>query len=99
MAFGIKRHELVEWKQRVKQGEIAFLTHFWLDARFPHSKTVTKVGCCDIDKLVNWGKQYGLQKEWIHDRDEFPHFDLLGERQKEILRREKQYNQIERFHL
>ena len=27
MAFGIRRHELAAWKEKVKRGEIAFLTH------------------------------------------------------------------------
>ncbi|MBM7656061.1 hypothetical protein JOC76_005598 [Neobacillus cucumis] len=63
MAFGIKRHELREWKQKIDQGDIAFLTHYWLDDRFPDCKTVTKVGCQDIEKLAEWGKKYGLKKE------------------------------------
>ncbi|WP_160723462.1 hypothetical protein [Bacillus sp. USDA818B3_A] len=89
MAFGIKRKELLEWKKRIDQGEIAFLTHFWLDERFPECKTVTKVGCLDLDKLAAWGKKYGLKKEWIHHRkDGYSHFDLLGEWQTEILQKE-----------
>lgn len=62
MAFGVKREELNRWKQAVKRGEIAFLTHYWLDDRFPEAKTVTKAGCADIDKLVQWGVAYGLKK-------------------------------------
>lgn len=88
MAFGIKREELYEWKRRVDSGQIAFLTHYWLDDRFPDAKTVTKVGCKDIGKLIEWGQQYGLEKEWIHHRQGYPHFDLLGSRQKEILIKE-----------
>ncbi|WP_338452345.1 hypothetical protein R4Z09_10935 [Niallia oryzisoli] len=89
MAFGIKRHELLEWKRNVDRGEIAFLTHYWLDSRFPGCKTVTKVGCKDIEKLINWGKQYGLKAEWIDRRkNRYPHFDLLGQKQKEILEKE-----------
>lgn len=89
MAFGIKKRELIEWKQKIDRGEIAFLTHYWLDDRFPESKTVTKVGCHDLEKLAEWGKKYGLKKEWIHiRRDGFSHFDLIGERQKEILEKE-----------
>ncbi len=61
-----------------EKGEIAFLTHYWLDDRFPEAKTVTKAGCADIDKLIRWGAAYGLKKEWIHKKSEFPHFDLLG---------------------
>ncbi|EKN65495.1 hypothetical protein BABA_20191 [Neobacillus bataviensis LMG 21833] len=89
MAFGIKRHEIKEWKRRIDRGEIAFLTHYWLDDRFPGSKTVTKVGCCDLEKLASWGKKHGLKKEWIHHRiDGYSHFDLIGDRQKEILIKE-----------
>lgn len=62
MAFGVKREELNRWKQAVKRGEIAFLTHYWLDDRFPGARTVTKAGCADIDKLVQWGAAYGLKK-------------------------------------
>ncbi|MCM3727493.1 hypothetical protein M3226_17595 [Neobacillus cucumis] len=89
MAFGINRNELNEWKKNIDQGKIAFLTHYWLDDRFPDCKTVTKVGCLDLDKLAEWGKKYGLKKEWIHHRqDGYSHFDLLGERQTEILEKE-----------
>lgn len=35
MAFGINREELTRWKKAVSAGEIAFLTHYWLDPRFP----------------------------------------------------------------
>jgi hypothetical protein len=86
LAFGIKRNELKEWKQKIDQGEIAFLTHYWLDERFPNSNTVTKVGCNDIERLAVWGRKHGLEKEWIHHRpDGYSHFDLIGHRQKEIL--------------
>lgn len=89
MAFGIKRVDVVAWKQKIDQGQIAFLTHYWLDDRFPGCKTVTKVGCKDLQLLSEWGKQYGLKKEWIHHRkDGYSHFDLLGEKQAEILRAE-----------
>lgn len=97
MAFGIDRQQLKEWKSAVKRGEIAFLTHYWLDDRFPDYNTVTKAGCSDVEKLLKWGKQYGLQPEWIHARDEFPHFDLLGERQVEILKQEQQLHQLTRL--
>lgn len=98
MAFGIKREELLRWKRLVKNGEIAFLTHYWLDPKFPNYKTVTKVGCCDLDKLVRWGDTYQLKKDWIHDNP-YPHFDLLGKRQYEILLIEGQTEQIDRFQL
>ncbi|MFZ7942285.1 MULTISPECIES: hypothetical protein [Bacillaceae] len=89
MAFGIKRQDINDWKRKIDEGEIAFLTHYWLDDRFPDSKTVTKVGCLDLDRLAVWGQQYGLKKEWIHHRaDGYSHFDLIGQRQKEILLQE-----------
>lgn len=89
MAFGIKKDELQEWKRKIDEGEIAFLTHYWLDYRFPNANTVTKVGCQDLGKLAEWGKKYGLRKEWIHLRkDGYSHFDLIGEIQKEILYKE-----------
>lgn len=99
MAFGIHRGELNRWKEAVKSGEIAFLTHYWLDDRFPGAKTVTKVGCSDLEKLSSWGEKYGLKKEWIHKRDEFPHYDLLGETQKMILERERLTDHLSRFKL
>lgn len=89
MAFGIKRSEVLAWKRKIDNGEIAFLTHYWLDDRFPGCNTVTKVGCQDLEQLEKWGKKYGLKKEWIHHRkDGYSHYDLLGERQREILRSE-----------
>jgi hypothetical protein len=95
MAFGIKRQEVRDWKQKIDDGEIAFLTHYWLDDRFPGCKTVTKVGCHDLEKLAEWGRKYGLKKEWIHNRrDGYSHFDLIGERQKEILHKERLQNHI-----
>nr|WP_263326684.1 hypothetical protein [Neobacillus sp. Marseille-Q6967] len=95
MAFGINRRDLVRWKQKIDQGEIAFLTHYWLDDRFPGSKTVTKVGCHDLDRLAEWGKKYGLRKEWIHHRrDGYSHFDLIGERQRDILQKEGLHDHI-----
>ncbi|WP_059170650.1 hypothetical protein [Bacillus sp. FJAT-27445] len=95
MAFGIKKKDIAEWKRKIDRGEIAFLTHYWLDDRFPGCDTVTKAGCHDIEKLIKWGKKYGLQKEWIHHRpDGYSHFDLIGERQKEILLAEGLYEHI-----
>lgn len=89
MAFGIKKEDLNNWKRKIDQGDIAFLTHYWLDDRFPGCTTVTKVGCKDMSKLAEWGRKYGLRAEWIHHRkDGYSHFDLLGERQVEILERE-----------
>lgn len=99
MAFGIKRDELQFWKNKVKHGDISFLTHYWLDDRFPGCHTVTKVGCSDLDKLITWGKSYGLQANWIHRDQKYPHFDLFGERQKEILSNENKWDQINRFKL
>ncbi|TYS18105.1 hypothetical protein FZC78_06665 [Rossellomorea vietnamensis] len=98
MAFGINREDLKKWKKEIDNGEIAFLTHFWLDERFPGCKTVTKAGAKDIEALAEWGKQYGLKREWIDDRKkDYPHFDLLGEKQKMILEREKLHTHLNRF--
>ncbi|WP_318614574.1 hypothetical protein [Sporosarcina sp. YIM B06819] len=99
MAFGIKRDELVAWKKSVSNDEIAFLTHYWLDERFPGCHTVTKAGCADLDKLAQWGKQYGLKREWIDLRDDYPHFDLFGKHERDILLAEGLSNQLERFGL
>ncbi|WP_102028330.1 hypothetical protein [Salirhabdus sp. Marseille-P4669] len=99
MAFGVKRDELINWKQKVLSGEIAFLTHYWLDDRFPKSNTVTKVGCSDLAKLMEWGKKYGLKPEWIHKDERFPHFDLIGSFQRDILEQEGKMEQLNRFHL
>jgi hypothetical protein len=100
MAFGIKRHELIKWKKQVTEGNnIAFLTHFWLHPRYPGITTVTKAGCSDIERLVQWGSSYGLKKEWIHLHDEFPHFDLIGDKQREILHKEKLWEHLRRFKL
>ncbi|MRG85283.1 hypothetical protein [Salinibacillus xinjiangensis] len=97
MAFGVKRNELVSWKKAVKEGQIAFITHYWLDNRFPNSTSVTKVGCSDVKKLEKWGKKYGLKPEWIHRDERYPHFDLFGKFQQEILKAEKQFDQMDRF--
>ncbi|ADU30417.1 hypothetical protein [Evansella cellulosilytica] len=97
MAFGIKREELNNWKKAAKNEEIAFITHFWYDPRFPGCTTVTKVACANMAKLIRWGERYGLKKEWIHKRNDFPHFDLLGERQKEILKMENKFEQLQRL--
>ncbi|MCE7791212.1 hypothetical protein K8O68_02110 [Salipaludibacillus sp. CUR1] len=88
MAFGVTRQELVKWKTKAANGQIAFLTHFWYDPRFPQYKTVTKAACTHKETLIQWGRKYGLKEEWIHDRQTFPHFDLMGEWEKRILREE-----------
>lgn len=97
MAFGLKREELRNWKKKVANGEIAFITHYWLDERFPNMKTVTKVGCCDVNKLIQWGRRYGLKPEWLHRDEKYPHFDLIGSFQKDILKSENKLDQLERF--
>jgi len=99
MAFGVKREELKQWKHNVKSGNIAFLTHYWLDDRFPDCDTVTKVGCSNINKLIKWGKQYGLQEQWIHRDERYPHFDLFGKHQKEVLQHEGIWDQLNRFRI
>ncbi|WP_181348548.1 hypothetical protein [Thalassobacillus sp. CUG 92003] len=99
MAFGITRAELRDWQKRVKSGEVAFLTHFWLDERFPGCDTVTKVGCSQLPVLKQWGAKYGLKPEWIHHDPRYPHFDLFGSTQSRIMRAEEQWEQIERFNL
>ena len=78
MAFGINREQLNTWKKAVRNGEIAFLTHYWIDERFPGCKTVTKVGCVNLEKLIQWGAAYGLKEEWIDMRADYPHFDLVA---------------------
>ncbi|MGD6816036.1 hypothetical protein ACQCVE_03040 [Metabacillus sp. 113a] len=97
MAFGIKREDLQQWKRAVARGEIAFLTHFWQDDRFPEAKSVTKAGCSDIRKLADWGKGFGLQEQWIDSRSDFPHFDLMGAKQAEVLMHYKMYKTMQKF--
>jgi hypothetical protein len=100
MAFGIKRAELLKWKETVQRGEeIAFITHYWLHPQFPSVKTVTKAGSSNLKLLISWGKKYGLKEEWIHFREEFPHFDLIGEKQIEVLEVEGLGDQLLRFQL
>lgn len=53
MAFGVKRDEMELWKEKAARGEIAIITHYWLDDRFPESKTVTKVACVDLKNYNN----------------------------------------------
>ena len=99
MAFGIKRTEVKAWKESVLAGEIAFLTHYWLDDRFPGCKTVTKVGCSNVDLLIEWGKRYGLKPEWIDYKKDFPHFDLFGMIEVEALLDAGCEEQVNRFKL
>lgn len=99
MAFGINRRELAAWKREVSRGEIAFLTHYWLDDRFPGITTVTKVGCSDLDKLRLWCINNGLNPRYIHQRQPYPHFDLIGSKQAEILRKYGISDQLKRFTL
>ncbi|WP_010095673.1 hypothetical protein [Ornithinibacillus scapharcae] len=99
MAFGLKREEVKKWKEYVENGEIAFLTHYWLDDRFPGCTTVTKVGCNNIERLITWGEQYNLSSEWIHMDEKYPHFDLFGRKQIEVLEKEGQLEQLHRFNL
>ncbi|GAB6988843.1 hypothetical protein [Paenibacillus pini] len=99
MAFGIHRNELNMWKEAVNRGEIAYLTHYWLDKRFPGMKTVTKVGCSDLARLTAWCIAHDLPPQYIHNRSPFPHFDLIGPKQIEILRQEQVWDQLERFQL
>lgn len=97
MAFGIDRAELKNWKRAVTNGEIAYLTHYWLHPRFPEIKTVTKVGCSDLNRLHRWCVENGLNPKHIHHRDDYPHYDLIGGKQKEILVREQLWEHIRRF--
>lgn len=98
LAFGITREELSEWKDKVSQGEIAFITHYWYDPRFPQYSSVTKVGCASIPKLVDWGRRHDLKEKWIH-QGKYPHFDLLGPYQYNILQKEGLHHHIVRFNL
>ncbi|MGE7822796.1 hypothetical protein [Paenibacillus sp. NPDC093718] len=99
MAFGISRQELQQWKQKVAQGDIAFLTHYWYDKRFPEFRTVTKVGCSNIQRLEDWCVSNGLNPEYIHYRLPYPHFDLIGRKQTELLQKYSLDDHITRFGL
>lgn len=99
MAFGISREELDRWKRDVLAGRVAFLTHYWHDPRFPSVRTVTKVGCADVRKLADWCRSHGLDPRFIHHRPPFPHFDLIGPRQVEVLVRERLWSHLDRFRL
>lgn len=97
MAFGIKRTQLTKWKTDVEAGQIAFITHFWFDSRFPEEKSVTKVGCSNLQKLILWGSKYGLKAEWIHERATYPHFDLIGDKQRTIMEQEGRIEELHKF--
>jgi hypothetical protein len=97
MAFGINRKELNLWKDAVTRQEISFLTHFWLDMRFPQFNTVTKVGCSNMERLTLWCIAHDLDPYFIHNRSPFPHYDLIGPIQKHILEKEGLWEHIERF--
>jgi hypothetical protein len=99
LAFGVKRQELQQWKEAVARGEIAYLTHYWTDPRFQSIRTVTKVGCSDRKRLTDWCKRHGLNPAYIHEHPPYPHFDLMGPRQKEILEKEQLHEHIRRFRL
>lgn len=99
MAFGIKRAELEAWKAAVLRGNIAFLTHYWYDPRFPEIMTVTKVGCADLERLTRWCSEHGLNPSYIHRKPPFPHFDLMGKKQKEVLRKEGLQEHLVRFRI
>ncbi|QGQ96485.1 hypothetical protein EHS13_17130 [Paenibacillus psychroresistens] len=99
MAFGISRKELNQWKEAVEREEISFLTHFWLDKRFPQFHTVTKVGCSNLERLTLWCVTHGLNPKYIHNRQPFPHFDLMGPKQQEILHKEGMWEQLKRFRI
>lgn len=99
MAFGITKQELREWKKAVARGEIAFLTHYWYDARFPQYKTVTKVGCNDLNLLKQWCLDHGLDPKYIHYRMPYPHFDLIGPKQVELLQKAALDEHVHRFRL
>jgi hypothetical protein len=99
MAFGISRKELTDWKDAVARGELSFLTHFWYDVRFPNSTSVTKVGCANMERLRLWCINNHLNPKYIHNRATFPHFDLFGPKQREILQSEGQWEHLKRFNI
>ena len=93
------RNKEFPWGMLIILFPVFNLTHYWLDDRFPGCKTVTKVGCSNLDKLIAWGKRYDLKKEWIHLDPDYPHFDLFGDTQKKILVAEDKWDHIEKFRL
>ncbi|HLR54695.1 MAG TPA: hypothetical protein VK078_08225 [Pseudogracilibacillus sp.] len=96
MAFGINREQLERWKEQVVKGEIAVITHYWEDERFPGCTSVTKVGCSNLEKLKEWGETYKLKSTWIHQSN-YPHFDVFGSKQEEVLKRENMTEQLNQF--
>ncbi|SDN31578.1 hypothetical protein [Alkalicoccus daliensis] len=98
MAFGVTKKELKNWKAAANSGEVAFLTHFWYDPRFPEYKTVTKAACSDIETLVSWGEKYNLKRSWIHVDNHFPHYDLIGSTETEILTAEGKQHKLVEMH-
>lgn len=99
MAFGVSRQELQEWKKRVMRGEIALLTHYWYDERWPDNRTITKVGCNDLERLAEWCRSHGLDPKYIHRREKFPHFDLIGPKQRTILEQMGRGDLADKFRL
>jgi hypothetical protein len=99
VAFGITREELNQWKSTVTRGEMAFLTHYWFDPRFPQFNTVTKVGNANLERLTEWCIANELNPKYIHHRPPFPHYDLIGPKQTEILRKENLTEHLARFKL
>jgi len=97
MAFGVTREQLNEWKQQVARGQIAYLTHYWIHPRIPGIRSVTKVGCADVERLRRWAVSHGLPPQYIHHRESYPHYDIFGEKQAEILRKEGQWEQLRKF--
>lgn len=97
LAFGVTREQLNEWKRQASAGRIAFLTHYWLHPSFPGVTSVTKVGCANIDRLRAWAISHNLPPQYIHYRDRYPHYDIFGELQELILRREGQWEQLNKF--
>lgn len=97
MAFGVKREELEAWKRQVAAGHIAFLTHYWVHPRYPGITSVTKAGCSDVARLRLWAVSRGLPPHHIHQRERYPHYDLLGSVQERILREEQLWDQLHRF--
>jgi hypothetical protein len=97
MAFGVRREELEAWKRQVAEGNIAFLTHYWLHPRYPDVTSVTKVGCADLERLRAWAVSHRLPPQYIHHKERYPHYDIFGQAQAQILRREGQWKQLRKF--
>ena len=62
-------------------------------------KPLRKPGALTLKNWVRWGERYGLKREWIDMRDDYPHFDLFGEHEREILVKEGLSAQLKRFDL